>query len=52
VLDLVESVPELRAFDGGSLANALGIEALAALLLSVNLRHKGKGTLQLYGLGD
>jgi NADPH-dependent F420 reductase len=52
VLDLVESVPELRAFDGGSLANALGIEAFAALLLSVNLRHKGKGTLQLSGFGD
>lgn len=52
VLDLVESIPELRAFDGGSLANALGIEAFAALLLSVNLRHKGKGTLQLAGFGD
>ncbi len=52
VIDLVESLPELRAFDGGSLANALGIEAFAALLLSVNLRHKGKGTLQLAGFDD
>ena len=52
VMELVESIPELRAFDGGSLANALGIEAFAALLLSVNLRHKGKGTLQLAGFGD
>jgi hypothetical protein len=52
VLALVESIPALRAFDGGSLANAIGIEAFAALLLSVNLRHRGKGTLQLAGFGD
>jgi hypothetical protein len=52
VIALVESIPELRAFDGGSLANAIGIEAFAALLLSVNLRHRGKGTLQLTGFGD
>jgi NADPH-dependent F420 reductase len=50
VLDLVVGIPELRAFDGGSLANAVGIEAFAALLLTVNLRHKGKGTLRLLGL--
>ncbi len=50
VLDLVTSMPELRAFDGGSLANAVGIEAFAALLLSINLRHKGKGSLQLIGV--
>ncbi len=50
VLDLVASMPELRAFDGGTLANAVGIEAFAALLLSINLRHKGKGSLQLIGV--
>ena len=50
VLDLVVGIPDLRAFDGGSLANAIGIEAFAALLLTVNLRHKGKGTLRLLGL--
>ena len=43
VRQLVEAMPELRAFDGGSLANAVGIEAFAALLLSVNLRHHGTG---------
>jgi NADPH-dependent F420 reductase len=52
VMELVESIPELRAFDGGSLANAVGIETFAALLLSINLRHKGKGTLQLAGFGE
>ncbi|HEU5301940.1 MAG TPA: NADPH-dependent F420 reductase [Acidimicrobiia bacterium] len=50
VLDLVTTMPALRAFDGGTLANAVGIEAFAALLLSINLRHKGKGSLQLIGV--
>ena len=50
VLTLVASLPNLRAFDGGSLANAAGIEAFAAVLLSVNVRHKGKGTLKLLGV--
>ena len=50
VLDLTAHIPDLRAFDGGSLANAVGIEAFAALLLTINLRHKGKGTLRLLGV--
>jgi predicted dinucleotide-binding enzyme len=50
VLDLTVGIPDLRAFDGGSLANAVGIEAFAAVLLSVNVRHRGKGTLRLLGL--
>ena len=47
----VDGIPGLRAFDGGSLANAIGIEAFAAALLTVNLRHKGEGTLRLEGVG-
>jgi NADPH-dependent F420 reductase len=50
VLDLIVGIPDLRAFDAGSLVNSVGIEAFAALLLTVNLRHKGKGTLRLLGL--
>ena len=50
VMRLVAGIPELRAFDGGSLANAIGIEAFAAVLLTANLRHKGMGTLRLLGL--
>ncbi len=50
VLGLVVSLPNLRAFDGGSLANAAGLEAFAAVLLSVNVRQKGKGTLRLLGV--
>lgn len=50
VLDLVAGIPDLRAFDGGSLVNAVGIETFAAVLLTCNLRHRGKGTLRLLGL--
>ncbi len=50
VLDLVATIPDLRGFDGGSLANAVGIEAFAAVLLTVNLRHTGKASLRLVGV--
>jgi NADPH-dependent F420 reductase len=50
VLDLVATMAELRGFDGGSLANAVGIEAFAAVLLSINVRYHGKGTLRLLGV--
>ncbi len=50
VLDLVAEIPDLRGFDGGSLANAVGIEAFAAVLLTINLRHKGKASLRLVGV--
>ena len=43
-------IPDLRGFDGGSLANAVGIEAFAAVLLTINLRHKGKASLRLVGV--
>ncbi len=51
VLDLVDAIPDLRALDAGPLANALGIETFSAALLTVNLRHKGEGTLRLDGIG-
>lgn len=50
VLALVAGIPELRAFDGGSLVNSIGVEAFAAVLLTCNLRHRGRGTLRLLGL--
>jgi NADPH-dependent F420 reductase len=51
VLDLVESIPHLRAFDAGPLENAMGLEAFAAALLTVNVRHKGAGSLRIEGVG-
>jgi hypothetical protein len=50
VLELITAIPDLRAFDGGSLVNAVGIEAFAAMLLTINLRHRGKGALRLLGV--
>jgi len=50
VLHLVASIPNLRPLDGGSLANSAGVEAFAAVLLSVNVRHRGEGTLRLDGV--
>jgi NADPH-dependent F420 reductase len=50
VLALVSTIPDLRGFDGGSLANAIGIEAFAALILTVNIRHRGKASLRLIGV--
>lgn len=50
VLALVKEMSNLRGFDAGSLVNALGIEAFAAVLLSVNIRNRGKATLRLIGL--
>ncbi len=50
VMGLVTAIPNLRPFDGGSIANAVGIEAFAAVLLSVNLRHRGHSTLRLLGV--
>jgi len=51
VLDLVDTIPGLRGLDAGPLANALGLEAFAAALLTVNLRHKGEGSLRVEGIG-
>jgi 8-hydroxy-5-deazaflavin:NADPH oxidoreductase len=52
VLDLIDSIPGLRAYDAGSLHNARGIEAVAASLLTVNLRHQGEATLRITGAGE
>lgn len=47
---ITKSIPHLRAFDGGSLANAVGMESFAAVLLTINLRHKGRASLRLTGV--
>jgi 8-hydroxy-5-deazaflavin:NADPH oxidoreductase len=50
VIDIVGRIPDLRGFDAGSLVNAVGIETFAAVLLTINLRHKGKASLRLVGV--
>ncbi len=51
VLDLVDAIPDLRAFDAGPLENAVGLETFSAALLTVNLQHKGEGSLRIEGVG-
>jgi 8-hydroxy-5-deazaflavin:NADPH oxidoreductase len=50
VIDLVSAIPNLRGFDAGSLANAIGVETFTATLLSINLRHRGTTSLRLIGV--
>ncbi len=50
LLALISGLPDLRAFDGGLLANSAGLEAFTSVMLTVNLRHKGKSSLRLLGV--
>lgn len=44
---MVGTIPGLRAYDGGSLTNAGALEAFAAVLLTINTRHKVKASIRL-----
>ncbi|MGZ4689059.1 MAG: NADPH-dependent F420 reductase [Acidimicrobiia bacterium] len=50
LMTIIESIPDLRAFDGGSLENAVGMETFAAVLLTINIRHKVRAGLRLSGI--
>ncbi|MFN8035930.1 MAG: NADPH-dependent F420 reductase [Acidimicrobiia bacterium] len=50
LMEIVRSIPHLRAFDGGSLLNAVGMETFAAVLLTINVRHKGRASMRLAGI--
>jgi NADPH-dependent F420 reductase len=47
LMNIVQSIPNLRPLDGGSLRNAVGMETFAAILLTVNVRHKMRASLRL-----
>jgi len=47
LMDITSSIPNLRPLDGGSLRNAVGMETFAAVLLTVNIRHKMRASLRL-----
>src|SRR4051812_46033170 len=47
MMHIVQSIPNLRPLDGGSLRNAVGMETFAAILLTVNVRHKMRASLRL-----
>lgn len=47
---LAAKIPRIRAIDGGKLENARIVEQITALLIGLNLRHKGHAGLRLTGL--
>lgn len=50
VCDLAAKIPGVRAIDGGKLENARIVEQITALLIGLNIRHKGHGGVRITGL--
>jgi len=51
-LDLATKIPGVRAIDGGKLENARILEQITALLIGLNIRHKGHSGIRITGLPD
>jgi NADPH-dependent F420 reductase len=51
-LDLAAKIPGVRALDGGKLENARIVEQITALLIGLNIRHKGHGGIRITGLPE
>jgi 8-hydroxy-5-deazaflavin:NADPH oxidoreductase len=49
-LELAAKIPGVRAIDGGKLENARIVEQITALLVGLNIRHKGHGGIRITGL--
>ncbi len=47
---LAAKIPGVRAIDGGKLENARVLEQITALLIGLNIRHKGHGGIRITGL--
>jgi 8-hydroxy-5-deazaflavin:NADPH oxidoreductase len=50
VRELAHKLPGVRALDGGKLENARIVEQITALLIGLNIRHKGHSGLRITGL--
>ena len=50
VRDLARKIPGVRAIDGGKLENARIVEQITALLIGMNIRHKGHSGIRITGL--
>jgi len=48
--DLAAKIPGVRAIDGGKLENARIVEQVTALLIGLNIRHKGHAGIRITGL--
>jgi 8-hydroxy-5-deazaflavin:NADPH oxidoreductase len=49
---LAAKIPGVRAIDGGKLENARIVEQITALLIGLNIRHKGHSGIRITGLSD
>jgi hypothetical protein len=47
---LAAKIPGVRAIDGGKLENARIVEQITALLIGLNIRHKGHSGIRITGL--
>jgi len=48
--ELAAKIPGVRAIDGGKLENARIVEQITALLVGLNIRHKGHSGIRITGL--
>jgi NADPH-dependent F420 reductase len=51
-IELAVKIAGVRAIDGGKLENARIVEQITALLIGLNIRHKGHGGLRITGLPE
>ncbi|HEY6303013.1 MAG TPA: NADPH-dependent F420 reductase [Terriglobales bacterium] len=51
-MELAAKITGVRAIDGGKLENARIVEQITALLIGLNIRHKGHGGIRITGLPD
>jgi 8-hydroxy-5-deazaflavin:NADPH oxidoreductase len=51
-MELAAKIAGVRAIDGGKLENARIVEQITALLVGLNLRHKGHAGIRITGLPD
>jgi NADPH-dependent F420 reductase len=51
-MELAARIAGVRAIDGGKLENARIVEQITALLIGLNIRHKGHGGIRITGLPD
>jgi 8-hydroxy-5-deazaflavin:NADPH oxidoreductase len=51
-MGLAAKIPGVRAIDGGKLENARVVEQITALLIGLNIRHKGHAGIRITGLPD
>jgi predicted dinucleotide-binding enzyme len=50
VRELARKIPGVRALDAGKLENARIVEQITALLVGLNIHHKGHSGLRITGL--